>query len=278
MKRITGKVKKKKNINISKKSLFLIMIIVVIISFLIVSSLFNVKNIDVVMLSDKIENERDNGDVEEKANESKLTEETIKSIAGVSIGENFLKKSKKEIIENIKKNPYVEDVQISKKLDGTLLINVIEREVAYIINYAGAYIYIDDQGYVLELSSDVKDVPILLGVTTDFTSLAVGDSEKKVTRLNEDDLEKLTVVNSIMDSCRSNSVDSVISRIDISNIRNYILYLDSESKTVYLGNCKDLNTRILYMKEIIKQEVGHTGEIFIDGDLNTSYVYFKESI
>jgi hypothetical protein len=53
--------------------------------------------------------------------------------------------------------------------------------------------------------------------------------------------------------------------------------LDSEGKTVYLGDCKDINTRILYLKAILEKESGNSGEVFINADLDTGYVYFKES-
>ncbi|MCI8310256.1 MAG: hypothetical protein HFJ45_08920 [Clostridia bacterium] len=56
------------------------------------------------------------------------------------------------------------------------------------------------------------------------------------------------------------------------------MFLENENKTVYLGNCKDLNTRILYMKAILEKESGKSGEIYINADLDTGYVYFKESV
>ena len=68
------------------------------------------------------------------------------------------------------------------------------------------------------------------------------------------------------------------SKIDISDCKNYTLYLESEKKTVYLGDCSDLNTRILYVKAIIEQESGIAGEIFVNVDLNDDNVFFREKI
>lgn len=284
MKRITGKTKSKKNnkakkkinIKVLKKIVILFACIMFIIAILVISSMFNIKKIEINIL------ENEGTTIAQNSGESEyistnLNSAEIQSLSGLSIGQNMFKKSKNEIIDSIKKNPYVSSVEIIRKVNGTCVINVTERKVKYIINYAGAYIYIDEQGYVLELNSEPATVPVLLGITTDFTSLAVG-TEEKITRINENDLDKLDVVNSIMDSCKNNEVDSLISRIDISDHKNYTLYLDTESKTVYLGNCKDLNTRILYMKEIIEKEKGNTGEIFINSDLDSGYVYFKENV
>ena len=143
------------------------------------------------------------------------------------------------------------------------------------INYAGAYIYIDALGNILELNDEKLDLPILIGITTDFAGLSIG---KQQSQLNEKDLEKMIIVNSIMDSARSNDVADLITSIDISNNKNYTLQLESEGKTVYLGDCSDLNTRILYMKEILNKEKNNNGEIFINMNLDLEYVYFKESV
>jgi hypothetical protein len=60
--------------------------------------------------------------------------------------------------------------------------------------------------------------------------------------------------------------------------KEYTLSLESERKTVYLGDCSELNTRILYMKAIIEKEKENAGNIYINADLNSGgYVYFKES-
>jgi hypothetical protein len=83
-----------------------------------------------------------------------------------------------------------------------------------------------------------------------------------------------------MMNAKENEIDSLISSVDITNDKNYTLYLDSENKTVYLGDCKDINTRILYLKAILEKEKGNSGEIFINADLDSDseYVYFKESV
>ena len=48
--------------------------------------------------------------------------------------------------------------------------------------------------------------------------------------------------------------------------------------TINLGSCSDLNTRILYMKDIIEKEKGIKGEVFINGNLTEDRVFFRESV
>ena len=259
-----NKSKDRKILKVLSRIIIFIILIAIIFSIVFLSGVFKIKSIEIFI------------DGNEEDGES-ITISEIESLAGISIGENLFEKSGGEIKASIYKNSYVNNITVSKSLTGTVSINVEERQISYLINYAGSYIYISSGGYILEINSDTKDVPIILGSTTDFTNLAVGN-EEEITRLNEEDLEKLAVVNNIMEISKNNDIDGLISRIDISDSKNYIVYLDSEGKTVYLGDCSDLNTRILYMKAIVKKESGVTGEIFVNVDLNTEDVYFRESV
>ena len=259
-----NKSKNRKIFKVFSRIIIFIILIAIIFSIVFLSGLFKIKSIEI-----SIDNEQEDGE--------NITISEIESLSGISIGENLFEKSAGEIKTSIYLNSYVNSITVSKSLTGVVSINVEERKISYLINYAGSYIYISNGGYILEINSETKDVPIILGSTTDFTNLAVGN-EEEITRLNEEDLEKLTVVNNIMEISRNNDIDGLISRIDISDDKNYIIYLDSENKTAYLGDCSDLNTRILYMKAIVKKEAGITGEIFVNGDLNTENVYFRESV
>ena len=251
--------------------------------------MFNIKNIEIEIKGQADVVDMDNANIDnieqiqvegeaQKQVEPMLTIEAIKSLSGLNIGDNMFQKSKKEITDSIKTNYYVEDVQINRKFNGTMHITIIPREVSYLINYAGTYIYLDSQGYILELNSEVKNVPILIGTTTDFANLGLEDNNNEIKRLNSEDLEKLDKANDIMDCAKSNNVSDLINTLDITDDKNYTLHIDAEQKVVYLGDCKDLNTRILYMKSILEKEKGNKGEIYINADLDKGYVYFKETV
>ena len=259
-----NKSKNKRKLKIFGKIIILIILIAIIFSIVFLSGIFKVKSIEI-----SIDESQEDGD--------NITISEIENLSGISINQNLFEISGGEIKSSIYTNSYVNKVTVSKSLNGTVSISVEERKISYLINYAGSYIYISNGGYVLEINSEAKDVPVILGTTTDFSSLTSGNDEK-ITRLNEEDLEKLSTVNNIMEISKNNDIDGLISRIDISDDKDYIIYLDSEDKTVYLGDCSDLNTRILWVKAIIQEEAGITGEIFVNGDLNEDYVYFRESV
>lgn len=80
----------------------------------------------------------------------------------------------------------------------------------------------------------------------------------------------------IVETANINEVGEYITKIDISDERNYTLVLEGEQKTVYLGDCSDLNTRMLYLNGILKLTKDTPGEIFINMDLNTEDAFFRE--
>lgn len=231
----------------------LIVILIGAILYFMMSPLFNVTNINVT------------------GNE-KITSDMIISLSGITIGENTFKMSKKQVTKNIKQNAYIESVVIHRGLPDQINIEVKERKATFMIGITDSYIYMNNQGYLLEIQKDKIEKPEIIGYSTPSKDLQPGN------RLVEEDLERLNTVLNIMEVAAGNELSSLITKIDISEKTNYILYLDTEQKKVYIGDGSDLNTRMLYVKAILENEKGKAGEIFVGGDLNKEKVRFRETV
>ena len=66
------------------------------------------------------------------------------------------------------------------------------------------------QGYILEISDDSKNLPIIHGISTAEDQVVPGN------RLNDADLEKLEDVIKIMDAVKQNNLEGEVKSIDIS--------------------------------------------------------------
>ena len=97
-------------------------------------------------------------------------------------------------------------------------------------------------------------------------------------RLATEDLLKLNTISKIMNYCDYNSIENEITNIDASNTSNYILNFEKDKKILYLGDASNLSERLTLLKTILKNEKGKKGEIFMNGDVNTDKVYFREDI
>ena len=202
----------------------------------------------------------------------KLTNEEILSLSQMNIGENTFRTSTIKAKNNIMENAYVESVDIKRVLPDKILISVTERKATYMIEYGSGFVYINNQGYILEISEEKLEVPILQGAETSTEEFKVGN------RICANDLEKMTTVIKIMEIAQNNDISNLITRIDIENKQNYKIIFEGEQKVAYIGDNTDLNTKILCVKSIVDREKGISGEIFVNMDLKTGYPTFRQSV
>ncbi len=238
------------------KAIGIILLLMLLMIILLSSSLFNIKAIEV-------------------SGNKKLSNEKIISLSSLELYSHILKFNKSKIVEKIKENAYIEKAKVTRIYPNTVSIEVEEREVRYMLQFADSYVYINNQGYMLEISNEKLPVPVLVGFTTDLSNIKTGN------RVNVDDLKKLNTVIKIYDSAKLNELNELITKIDISNSKDYSIELESKGKIVYLGECldySDLKTRMLYLKSILEKSEGKSGEIFLDVDLNSEKIRFKEKI
>jgi len=249
--RTFNQVKHKKN---KKRLKVLLIVILIVISLILLlsSNLFNIKEIIV-------------------ENNQKLSSDEIISLSRIEKDKNIFAINKYISRYNIKENPYVDTVNIKRVLPSKMKIIIEERVPTYMLNYADSYVYISKDGYMIEISNEKLNIPTLLGTATDLNEIKIG------TKLSIDDLKTINTVNNIKEVSNNHGIGNLITYIDISDTRNYKLILESEGKTVYLGDGSDLNTRILYLKSILDETDGEHGEIFLNVDINTEKVRFRKT-
>ena len=250
--RTSKKRKKSKKKKINKKVIgffSIIILISIIVVLALTAPIFNITDITV------------NGN-------NQVSTNMIINLSGLRKGENIFKFNS-TVEQKIKENTYIESVNIKRKLPGTVIISVKERTVKYQINLIN--VYIDKNGYILENSSEKKDVPVIVGLSIKEDEML---NEK---RLKTEDLEKLNDIIKIIDSAKTINVDNLITEINTENKENYVLYLESKGKKINIGDTSNLTNKMLYVKKILEKEEGKTGSAFVNGDLSAGFKpYFRE--
>ena len=252
------KEKKRKKRNKRVKLLIKLFLIVLLIGgaiiFAMTSPLFNIKEIKVT-------------------NNSQVSSDTIISLSEIKIDENIFKFYKGNASKKIKENAYIENVSIERKIPNTVEIKVEERTPKYSIDFMGKFMYINNQGYFLELSEDNKGLIIIYGITTKEEKVIPGS------RLNNEDLNRLEEVIKIISSANENGLEGKVTSVDISNKNDYTIYLEEKKKKVHIGNTSNLSNKMLYILAIMEQENGKEGDIYVNGDLNNKFQpYFREKV
>ena len=90
-------------------------------------------------------------------------------------------------------------------------------------------------------------------------------------------MEKLDIVNQIIETATSNEINNMITTIDITNKNNFVLEIPSENKTVEFGDCTNINIKILWIIDLINREKGIPGSIIVNVP-NIRKVYFREKV
>ena len=233
------------------KILLLFAIIIGILLFLFISPVFNIKNINV-------------------QGNNKINAEAIESLSKINMDENIFRFSSKQVAENVKENAYIDSVEVRRKIPNTVEIIVTEREAKYQLEYGNAFVYIDGNGNILEISNENANLPIIRGYSTTQEGIQVGN------KLIDEDCNKLLTVEKFLRAAKSNEIYDIITYVDISNDNDYKFELPSKGKVAYLGNDTNINDKILTLKEILTREEGKNGQIFIND--SNKMPYFRENV
>lgn len=201
-----------------------------------------------------------------------ISKNEIISLSQIRIDENTFALSKNKVRKQIKENAYVEEVNLIRKLPSTIILQIQERKPAYMLEYAGSYVYVDKQGYMLEINSEKLELPILQGAVTQTEDLVAGN------RLCKEDLVKLSTALKIMELAQTNEMEALITRIDIEKDDDFKIVMETKEKTAYLGDNSNLNTKMLTVKAILEKTEGKAGDILVNIDLNKEYPVFRERV
>lgn len=205
---------------------------------------------------------------------SQISIDEIISLSGLQLEQNMFNFKSYDIVQNIKQNAYIDEVKVSRKIPDTVEIIVAERKASFIIQFANAYAYINNQGYILEISEKKQDLPLITGIKTEQEEIQVGK------RLCTEDLKKLGDVLKIIEASISNDIYGLITKIDITNQNDYILTLQKKNKVVYLGDTSNLSTKMLWILKFNELEGNTEGEIILNMNLNdeNNKPYFRKKV
>jgi len=258
MAKTSGKISKQKEIEIKrrkKRKATLIMTLLLLIiggvsAYLLTSPSFKIQQISI------------------KGNKL-VSNQKIIQLAEMKVGDNIF--SKLGIITKVKlkQNGYIQDAIINKIYPNKVEINITERKRQFQIKTEDeGYIYIDEQGYILEYAVDKIEVPTIIGMDIKQTDVWI------LHRLDENDLGKMENILQIREECKNIEIADKITQIQINN--EYIISLENHGITINLGDATNLNNRMYYVKAILKQEAGNRGTIYVNGNFNEGFsAYFR---
>jgi len=245
-------IKRKKKLRAIKRSVVAIFIMAIIL----ITLCFNLPYFNISTI--KVEGNK-NVKVEEILNLSELK-------SGVNIFKFTVSKTK----NNITRNPYIRNVEISRKLPNTVMLSVSERNATYYVAYNDSFYIIDDNLIVLEKRGSIEGMELLMLEDIDMSTAEVG----KVLPI-ENQAEKLALVelSTFLYDYKIFS-DFKINSIKINNFNDIILNVD----TVYikLGNSNNMKEKLTKAFSILKDEKFQGFKGYVDVSFKGNPVIYKE--
>ena len=209
----------------------------------------------------------------EVLNNNRVSSETVISLSGINTNENIFRFISTKAVSSIKQNAYIEDVKIKRVIPNKVQIEVTERTPEFSIPVLGEFAYINTQGYILEITQNELNLPVIYGIQTKEENITPGN------RLEQEDLISLETVLKIESAFKESELYDKVTNIDISNKNDYSIYMQEEKKTIHFGDASNLSNKMLYVIAILEKEKDIEGDIFVNGDLNNDFkAYFREKV
>ncbi len=213
-----------KKIRIGKKGILTFLCVLAGICAFLVSPVFTIKNIEITEME-------------------KYTKDEICEMVNIKEGMNMFLFNRFYAMKTLKSNTYIESAKISYKLPDTVAITIDERKVRGYVPYMGSYLYIDEEGRVLEVSSEMnRALPVVYGLN--FSSFTLGE---KIEAENKEAFDIMVNIAYLMS--KYELLDMVV-KIDVSNPDKILAYVNKVE--VNLGDMSNGDRKIRTMAEVIK--------------------------
>ena len=226
-----------------KRVLFYIVTILVLVVICALVSLTVFFKIDSIQVEGKIRYESDE----------------IISASMIKQGDNFIlcktSPGEREIYE---KFPYIEEVDIYKKLFNKIIIRVKEATPTSIIESEGRYILLSESGKIIDISTDRQcNVPIILGARLEKPKLS-----SSVKYQDENIKEYIDE----MIACAEKYDIGTLETIDISNLSKIVLKI-SRGLSIVIGAPENIDYKLKTASKIMDQNISANDKGILDVSL-----------
>lgn len=196
--------RKKKIKAIKRGILIFVFMITVLITLCLKLPNFNIKNISII------------------GNEN-LNKEYIEKLSGVKKGQNIFMVKSSEVENLLKKNLYIENVKITKKLPNTIKLNIMERKADLYSAVNGEFYIIDTEGIVIDKKKEIKNKNLVELKGINMSKVKLG---QKIPVKNEEQMKCIKELSNIIYNFNKDS-DIKISAIEINDFIDIKLYSNS---------------------------------------------------
>jgi len=196
--------------------------------------------------------------------ESIYSAEKIIELSNYHLKDNLLFLSVADREELLAKElPYIQEVEITRKLPGTIKIHVTAAKVIACVEYATQYVKINSDGKILEISDEPEEgVMIVRGLDIDTAELGG--------MIASDDTVKFPAFLEIFEELYKQEVMNEMSMLVLSDIYNILLYYQDRIE-MKLGNTASLIDKVQMGLSVVRkpENIAETDQGILDVSLRS---------
>lgn len=196
-----------------------------------------------------------------------MSGEDVKKRTENLIGQNIFYINENNIINEAKKNPYVENVEISKLYPKQINIKISEKLGIYYINKDGYNYILDGKSNLLEKTDNVENRSLVNVIGIDLKEVELGDKTLDNGRM----LDFLDVFYQII---KNNPTNYNINVIDVSDLMNIKVYIGNVEGR--LGNDENIPDKMNKLLHIVENPNIGIIKGYVDVGFNGAPIYYKE--
>jgi cell division protein FtsQ len=204
-------------------------------------------------------------------NNSFVSSEEV-TILSEAKGENIFLINKNKLEGNIQKNPYIEGIDIRRKLPSTFVIRVREKQIKGLIKFQNSFINVDSNGKMVQVINKFPSgqIPLIEGINVE--QYVPGLNLIKDDKIKQDALEAILTVSDYKE------YNGLIYSINIEDIYDITLKT-IDGLFIKLGDWTDLNNKLEYAYNVLnsKDVKGKKGTIEVLKLQSEYTVIFRKS-
>lgn len=161
---------------------------------------------------------------------------------GLNQGDNAILFNRSKAEDILRQDPYIKDARLVWEFPDTMVISLTERKVRAYVPYMGSYLYIDEEGRVLDVQSVYTEgLPLVKGLV--FSGFQIGEV------LQVENQESLQVMLQISQMIQKYNLTEFAVEVDVSNTSD--IYATVNQVQVHLGTMDNMDQKIRTMAAVV---------------------------
>ena len=189
-----------------------------------------------------------------------ISADEVKALADIPMGRNLFLVDMGLVKSNLKRSPFIIVNDLSIRLPDTVVIDISVRQRMAMVQYVENQIFIDDQGYILEVQAGSGDMGYISIEGLNVTAFSLGEVVKTA------DPAQVTALTAVLDPLYAFELENDILSVDLQNT-NHIYMETREGIKVVLGSAENMESKMRWVASILPEL---TGEGYTTGTLNVT--------